>query len=410
MNDSVLIEAFDDCLRAMEAGATLEAALARHPQLAEELRPMLQAVQSVRPSQVLRVPKQSEEASHARFMARARQLRQSRSRVAGGWWSQFSLVPRLAFAVLALVLGSFGVVTVSASSLPGDPLYGVKRSVEQAQLSLTPAEARPALEREFEQRRLAEAQAVVAQQREAEVEFTGLVQAVTGERWRIADFIVQVRPGLAGDAGVGDTVKVWGRTQTDGVIVASRLEKRAEGGAPAPPPTAEPTATQPAPTTQAPAITETPQAPAITETPRPTETNRPTIAPPTATPTPGVTVSPLPPNTPSATPAATATLAATATTMPTATPSSTSTPTPTVTDNDDDDDDDDDRGTPTPEETEFEGVVESTGGVWVISGQAVAVNAQTEFRGNPKVGDRVEVKAWRLTNGTLVARRIEKKS
>lgn len=402
MNDSVLIEAFDDCLRAIEAGVTLEAALARHPHLAEELRPMLLAVQSVRPSQVLRVPRQSEDASHARLLARARQLRQSRSRAAGGWWSHFSLAPRLAFAVLALALVGFGVATASAGSLPGDPLYGVKRTVEQVQLSLTSAEARPALEREFEQRRLAETQAVVAQQREAEVEFTGLVQAVTGERWRIADFTVQVRAGLAGDAGVGDTVKVWGRTQTDGVIVASRLEKRAEGGAPAPTPTAEPSATPPAPTTQAPAITGTPQAPAITETPRPTETNRPTITPPTVTPTPGAIISPLPPNTPSPTPAATVTPAATATTMPTATPPATRTPAPTTTD--------DDTETPEPEETEFEGVVESTDGVWVISGQAVVVNAQTEFRGNPQVGDRVEVKAWRLTDGTLVARRIEKKN
>ncbi|MDW8326129.1 MAG: DUF5666 domain-containing protein [Anaerolineales bacterium] len=403
MNDGVLIEALDDCLRAMEAGATLEAVLARHPQLADELRPMLTAVQSVRPMQPLRVPRQSEEASHARFMARARELRRSHSRAARGRWSRFSLVPRLALAVLALALGGFGVVTASTNSLPGDPLYGVKRTVEQAQLSLAPAEARPALEREFEQRRLAETQAVLTQQREVEVEFTGLVQAVIGERWQIAGFTVQVRAGLAGDAGVGDTVKVWGRTRADGLIIAARLEKRAEGGMPAPTPTAEPSATPPAPTTQAPALTATPQI---------TETSRPTAIPPTATPTPGTGVSPAPMNTLPPTPAITNTVSPTmsppatvapapiVTAAPTTSPPTTVAPTSTG----------DDTETPEPEEIEFEGVVESTGGVWVIGGQTVVVNAQTEFRNNPQTGDWVRVKAWRLTDGTLVARRIEKKN
>lgn len=108
--------------------------------------------------------------------------------------------------------------------------------------------------------------------------------------------------------------------------------------------------------------------------------------PTTVTPTPGAVASPLPSNTP----------------PPTATPPLPLTPAPTATDHA--------TGTPEPEETEFEGVVESTGGVWVIGGQAVVVNAQTEFRGNPQLGDQVEVKAWRFTDGTLVARRIEKKN
>jgi hypothetical protein len=392
MNDNVLIEAFEDCLRAMEAGATLESALARYPQFADELRPMLLAVQAVRPSQPLRVPKQSEEASHARLLARARELRQQNRR-SFALWPQLNLVARLALIVLVLAAGGLGAASASAQALPGEALYPVKRLVEQAQLNFADAATRAALEQQFEQRRLAETQAVIAQQREAEVEFTGLVQAVSGERWRIAGFSVQVRAGLAGDADVGDTVKVWGRTQADGVIVASRLEKRAEGGAPAPTPsttpptpTAEPSATPPAPT----------QAPAITETPRPTETNRSTAMPTTVTPTTGAIVSPPPSNTPPATPPATNT------TVPTATPPPNFTPAPTTTD--------DGTETPEPEETEFEGVVQSTGGVWVIGGQAVVVNAQTEFRGNPQLGDRVEVKAWRLNDGTLVARRIEKKN
>lgn len=393
MTDDQLIAAFDDCLRAMEAGASLEAALARHPQFTDELRPMLLAAQAARPAQPLRVPSQSEAASHARLLARARELRKQR-RPGFSFWPQLTLAARLALIALVVVLGGFGAASASAPALPGDTLYTLKRAVEQTQLTFADAVRRAALEQQFEQRRLAETQAVVAQRRETEVEFTGLVQAITGERWLIAGLAVQVRAGLAGEISLGDTVKVWGRTQADGVIVATRLEKRAEGGSPAPTLTPRPTQTPSAPTSE-PGTTATGQ-------PQPIETRRPTTPLPTATqpmaasPTSGV--SPEPTNTlpaPSATfaPSVTPTLPASVTPPPTGT-----------------DDGDDGTETPGPEETDFDGVVEATGGVWVIGGQAVVVNAQTEFRGNPQLGDQVEVKAWRLTDGTLVARRIEKKN
>jgi hypothetical protein len=386
MNDS-LIDAFDDCLRAMEAGATLDAALARYPRLAAELRPMLLAARIAQPAEPTRVPRQSEEASRARFMARARELRQTRRRSLAGWLAQISLAPRLAFAVLALGLGGFGVATASASSLPGDALYGLKRAAEQAQLSFTPAGARPALESEFEQRRAEEVQALLDRQREAQVDFTGVVEARNGAQWIIRGLRVEVSAELQLGIGLGDRVRVTGNTQVDGSLRATRLEKLGGDDTPTPPVAASMTAGA----TREPGETEQPEGtatsgPSPSNTPQPTGTsssgpspsNTPArTAPPTGTSGSG----PSPSNTP----------------RPTETPSA---PSPSNTPDADDTDE--------PEEEEFEGTLQSTN-PWTVNGQVFTVNAETEFRNNPQVGDNVEVKAYRLNDGTLLARRIEKK-
>jgi hypothetical protein len=61
------------------------------------------------------------------------------------------------------------------------------------------------------------------------------------------------------------------------------------------------------------------------------------------------------------------------------------------------------------EEQEWDGTLEAVnGGTWVIGGQAVAVNGQTEIRDNPQVGDNVRVRAV-LTAEGWVAVRIERR-
>jgi hypothetical protein len=379
MNDS-LIDAFDDCLRAMEAGATLDAALARYPRLAAELRPMLLAARIAQPAEPIRVPRQSEEASHARFMARAQQLRRTQPRVVRGWWKSWVIMPRLAFAALALVLAGFGVVSASASSLPGDALYGVKRTVERAQLSFTPAEGRASLEQEFERRRVEEVKALVQQGREAtiEVSFRGVVEQQGEPSWVISGVRVVVpQPSLGKFPNVvGKVAEVTGELRSDGLVYASQLNIIDPGAPPQP--------TLPRPT-RAPTETNTPEP---SGTPLPTFTSAPSqtlaqTAPPTQTsghgPSPSGTL--LPPNTP----------------RPTDTQSG---PSPSNTPHSDE--------TPEPEEVEFEGILQSTD-PWTVNGQVFTVNAETEFRNNPQVGDNVEVKAYRLNDGTLLARRIEKK-
>ena len=56
------------------------------------------------------------------------------------------------------------------------------------------------------------------------------------------------------------------------------------------------------------------------------------------------------------------------------------------------------------DELEFRGIVEAIGdSAWTISGRVVNVNASTIVRGDPQVGDLVEVRADRAPDGTLTA-------
>ncbi len=61
------------------------------------------------------------------------------------------------------------------------------------------------------------------------------------------------------------------------------------------------------------------------------------------------------------------------------------------------------------DELEFRGIVEAIGDTsWTISGRVVEVTARTVIRGNPRVGDLVEVRTDRAADGTLTATDIHR--
>jgi len=222
-------------------------------------------------------------------------------------------------------------------------------------MSLAPdPQTRAQLEEQFAVRRVDETRALTAQKREAQVEFRGLVESITGEQWSVAGMTVIVANGTRanGSPAPGVWVEVSGATQLDGTVRALAVTVITEG-----------------------------------ETPTPTEPTASATGLPTATRTPAPTEPASPAPTESTSEAATATPVA---------PASSTTPEPTA-------------GVGV--EFEFTGIVESIGvNVWRISGQTVTVTASTELRGSPQVGQTVEVKAIRDASGALVARRIEVKT
>ncbi len=356
MTDELML-ALDDCLSAIASGATVEAAVSRYPALADELRPMLETARMVGASDApAAVPRTEQMSSRAKFLARAAELRAGASPASRrGFLQQFLNTRAWAtglVVVLVLVIGTYGVVSASAPSLPGDALYGVKRTVEQVQLSLAPdPQTHDQLAEQFAARRVDEARTLIAQKRAIEVEFRGRVESITGERWSVAGLTVIIASGtrVNGNPVPGVLVEVTGATQPDGTVRASKVSVIAEAETPTP---AEPIASETA---------------SPTGTPTPTETEE------------------LASSTPMEETAESATEAAGA-----PTPSETPEPTEGV-------------GV----EFEFTGIVESiVGNVWRINGQVVTATASTELRGDPQVGQTVQVKAVRQSNGTLVARRI----
>jgi len=232
MNDEQLEAIFIEALTALDAGATADQVLARYPDQAEELRPILRA--AIRLAEYGNETRNATPAANAparaAFLSRAAAIKQV---------SPVARLTRLAhrrvllsfLTMLILVIAISGsVLGASAASLPGEPLYGVKRSVENIQLSLAfNTEQRVNLEETYSRRRLGEVKAVQASKRKVQVEFTAPVEALGDSVWTIGGFTVQVMPDtiVSGTVRAGDLVKVIGQTLPAGQIAAERIE--AEG-------------------------------------------------------------------------------------------------------------------------------------------------------------------------------------
>lgn len=121
----------DECLKAVGRGESLDSVLGRHPQWADELRPLLAAAQRVRQTPAAKPRLAAQQAGWQRFMGQAIALRRARQRPAFAIWR-----PLAAAASLVLVLSFAGGATVYAASrsMPDDRLYALKLATEEARL------------------------------------------------------------------------------------------------------------------------------------------------------------------------------------------------------------------------------------------------------------------------------------
>ena len=163
---------------------TLESALAHFPAEIDELRPMLvAAIWMLDQSQAFAPDPQRLRLSKRRLVSRIKQEKAAPqpTRLQAWFESLFQHKPFVLQAaislmlVLALTFGSIGVAQASQSTIPGDTLYGVKLTLEDAELafSLSPLQA-ARLHIKFIGRRVIEIQTLVLENR---LEF--LNQAVT---------------------------------------------------------------------------------------------------------------------------------------------------------------------------------------------------------------------------------------
>jgi len=223
--EAILIE----CLAAMEAGEQIEQLVARHPADAAQLDAALRVTARLTAfgDETSRTMPAAQEHARAAFLARAASMHPQSPPPSRILRLVRPLVSFFAAVVLLVAIGA-GVLGVSAASLPGDPLYSVKRSFENVQLSLArdPVQ-RVNLEESYGQRRMEEVKAVQASKRAASVEFVALVEAMNAEGWIIGGFPVQVSPAtlIEGALHVGDLAEVTGHILPDGRIVADRIEE-----------------------------------------------------------------------------------------------------------------------------------------------------------------------------------------
>ena len=138
MKDSHLDNIVNDCLERMAAGESVVDCLARYPEQADELAPILQMGKAT--MDVSRAARPSA-AGRARGIARMQAaLEEGRYRRRVRWqmprifWRPISAPIAAAFAVVFLTVVAAGGTTVaSANSIPGEPLYPVKSMRESVE-------------------------------------------------------------------------------------------------------------------------------------------------------------------------------------------------------------------------------------------------------------------------------------
>lgn len=220
-----LFDALEFCLQEMERGAEIESVLTRFPEHAEELRPILRTAAKAQKMAVATPDADVARRSRARVMQHAAELRESRvapRRPRNVIPLLQRLVLSFGLAAIFLLSGS-GLLSASASALPGEQLYPVKRGWENIRLFfIFDSEARALLEDEFENERLHEVNELLAEGRDEVIEFAGVFMQVNGVTY-ISGLQVILPEGMPIPAN-GDAVIVSGQTNAQGFVEIISLE------------------------------------------------------------------------------------------------------------------------------------------------------------------------------------------
>jgi hypothetical protein len=239
--DAALESKLIQCLDDLENGESLDQVLARYPDDADQLRPLLET--SVQLSEMpLAYSVGARSKSREAFLKEASLLRDGPAQP----WVIFGGFRRLALTLSsAAMVGIFVLailIGIATSSIPGDALYGTKLTVENMRLALTSdLEAKRALEDQFEQERLREIGALLKAGRQADVEFRGRIESIQADSWIVAGLPVIVGPDtdVDQDPWIGAFALVVGRTE-DGQVQALSITIIGSPDEPQPSPTPEP--------------------------------------------------------------------------------------------------------------------------------------------------------------------------
>lgn len=265
-----------ECLDALESGQTIEQTLARYPEDAAALRPLLETASQISQIRVAH-SLEAQAKSRERFLAEGAALAAAASRPKAAFFGLGRLALSMASLLILLVVVGAGIVFAASETVPGDALYGTKRIVEEVRLSLAPGSSnRASLVEKFRQERLREVDIVLQDGRSVDVMFSGVVEAIDGDTWHVSGVTVTVDAATQVDSQpqIGWTVEVRGMTEAGQVLASEVTVVERTGDEPEP----EPDATKVEETSVEPSAT-----PSHTPSPTPTAT-------PTATSTPSATV------------------------------------------------------------------------------------------------------------------------
>lgn len=213
------------CQNALESGVDIEACLVKFPELADELRPLLQAAVDAKSAAPAPAPDDVTRRGRAHLLQHAAQMRASASVPRRASFFDFRLAAVALTLLLVFFTGGTGLVSASASALPGDSLYPVKRGWESAHFWFADDARTASLVAEHEEERREEVQELLGGGKLAAVRFEGIVTLIDEIKWQIADIPVILSTGTEVDAliNIGSDVIVNGETQSNGTVLATKI-------------------------------------------------------------------------------------------------------------------------------------------------------------------------------------------
>jgi hypothetical protein len=236
--DSIL----DDCIARLQTGASLTECLRAYPQHSAALQPLLALAAE---AQTLPAPQARPPAVRlGRDRLRAAIAQQFPQRPVSSQpaarYAERSLIAQLArkafpmgfilravyaFVSVFILAGIFA-VTAAAESLPGDQLYGVKRSWEEVSLFFAfPSDARANYEAKLALERRREVSALMAQRRTVSgVSFTAMIQAIELDEWTVSALPMRLteQTDVQGQPAVGDFIAILGDINK-GELLAAKI-------------------------------------------------------------------------------------------------------------------------------------------------------------------------------------------
>jgi len=155
MNNKEFDNIFNDCLeRLLLKGESLQQCLARYPEQAAELKPLLETALAAREATTIQPRPDFRARARYEFNSALKETAAGKSRPSWGWFPRWATVMAI---ILAVVLAGGGTVVAADSSMPDSPLYSVKLATEQVRLTLTPSQiAKARLCAQLADRRVAE--------------------------------------------------------------------------------------------------------------------------------------------------------------------------------------------------------------------------------------------------------------
>ena len=223
-----IFDALEVCLQEIENGADMETVIARFPNFAVELRLILETSLKAKSMSAAEPSPEAIRRGRARVMQRAAEMRESKAAPRKRVIPAFQRLA-LSFSLAAmLLLSGTGLLNASASALPGENLYPVKRTWEGLRLLLIfDPQARTYLEDQFEYERLEEVNELLVEGRDEIIQFAGVFMRVNG-----VSYVSGIPVVLSADLQLpenGAAVILTGQTNSQGMVEVISFELLPDG-------------------------------------------------------------------------------------------------------------------------------------------------------------------------------------